>query len=173
MDATAPGFSGAQRGIIQAVPVDILCGPGRRRRIRRVVAGCEHIAGNRAVQRAGIEMNEAVALGQLPAQRAFAGCRGTIEGDDHPFVFLPGADVGAQLRISAVKPVKLVAIMEASSMETGAFAASPITRKAMAMRWSIWVAMVPPPGTDAGARNDQRIALNAVVDTTGGQSRGG
>ena len=57
------------------------------------------------------------------------------------------ADTDAPMpAISSVKPGKLVAMAEPSSTRTGAWAPNPRTRKAIAMRWSRWTAMSPPPG---------------------------
>ena len=75
-------------------------------------------------------------------------------------------------RISSAKPGKLVAIKRASSTATGFSLASPMTRNAMAMRWSRWVATVPPPGAPAFAAHDQVVAVDFAVDAVALQARG-
>ena len=66
---------------------------------------------------------------------------------------------------------KLVAIMPASSTVTGRSAPRPSVRKAMAMRWSRWVATMPPPAHAPAALHDQRIALDLGRHAVGRRAR--
>ena len=72
----------------------------------------------------------------------------------------------------ATKPGKLVAMKAVSSTCTGFSLASPITSAAIAMRWSMWVATVPPPARGR-AVHDQIVALDLDVDAVSAQHRRG
>src|SRR5262249_2727417 len=102
------------------------------------VAGIEQSHRHRAVDHPGVEVAQAIVGGEPPAERPLARGRRPVDGDDHE-------KSAPRARIKAEKPGKLVAIMAASSTRTGFSLAKPMTRNAMAMRWSMWVVTVPPP----------------------------
>src|SRR6516225_2833826 len=102
------------------------------------MAGIEQSHRHRAVDQPGVEVAQAIVGGEPPAERPLARGRRPVDGDDHE-------KSAPRARIKAEKPGKLVAIMAASSTRTGFSLAKPMTRNAMAMRWSMWVVTVPPP----------------------------
>jgi hypothetical protein len=117
--------------------------PRRRFRGRRILeraAGVEKGAGDPAVDEAGVEVRQPEMVGEAPRERPLAGGRRPVDGDDH-------AIAAPSSRIRGTKLGKLVAIIAPSSTVIPSRAARPMTRKAMAMRWSRWVRTVPPPGT--------------------------
>lgn len=90
-----------------------------------------------AVERSRVEVGEPVMRCQLAGERALAGCRRSIDGDDGSsrlrHCACP-AKLAPRPRINPMKSGKLVTIMEASSTVTGLCAASPMIRKDMAIR---------------------------------------
>ena len=126
-EAASPTAWDLERGLVEARRIERLGGGDRGGYIVRTASGIEQRFGHRAVDQPGIEMAQAVMRRQPLAERAFARCRRSIDGDDH--------DKSAPSeRISSTKPGKLVAMKAESSMRTGLSAASPITSAAMAMR---------------------------------------
>src|SRR5262249_51117001 len=103
------------------------------------VAGVEERLGDGAVDQPGVEVAEPVVGSQPFAERTLAGSRRSVDGDDHEYS-------APSPRIIGTKLGKLVAMNEVSSTPTGLSLASPITRNAIAMRWSMWVTTSPPPG---------------------------
>src|SRR5580704_17443053 len=91
------------------------------------IAGIEHRFADGAVEQPGIEMMEPINLCEVSRDRALAGSRRSVDGDDH--------DKSAPSpRISSTKPGKLVAMNVPSSICTGLSLASPKTIAAIAMR---------------------------------------
>ena len=117
-----------QRGLVELRRIDA---PSRRRsrasRVGRLMAGIEQRLRHRAIEQPGVEMAQAVMRGELLAERALAGGRRSVDGDDHE-------RSAPRRRISSVKPGKLVAMKAASSTPTGCSLPSPITSADMAMR---------------------------------------
>src|SRR5262249_15588276 len=129
-----------ERLLVEGIGIDL---DGDRRGLERaaqVVAGGEHPLGHRPVKQTGVQMAQAVMGGDALGDGALAGCGRSVDGDDHD-------SSPPRRRIMSTKPGKLVAMKAVSSTCTGSSAPSPITRAAMAMRWSMWVATRPPPGT--------------------------
>src|SRR5215472_11995602 len=93
---------------------------------------------HRAIDQPGVEVAQAIVGGKPLAERPLARGRRPVDGDDHE-------RSAPRARIKAEKLGKLVAIMAASSTRTGFSLAKPMTRNAMAMRWSMWVVTVPAP----------------------------
>ena len=89
--------------------------------VRRVGAGLEHAAADRAVEQAGVEEREAQRVGQPPRQRALAGRGRAVDRDDER----AGHDASAgSMRhprpfIRPRKPGKLVSMASAPSTVTG------------------------------------------------------
>ena len=83
------------------------------------------------------------------------------------------APIGDPVMAAAAGKIVLVATNVTSSTVTGLSVARPMTRNAIAMRWSMWVATVPPPRTDLRARDDQRVAIDLRRDTIRRQRRRG
>ena len=83
-----------------------------------------------AVEQAGVEMRHVEMSRQAARERALAGGRRPVDGDQH------GAHekVAPSFSSAGRKVGKLVAIIAASSMVTGLSEARPMTRKLMAMR---------------------------------------
>ena len=82
---------------------------------------------HRAINHAGVEVAIAVMMGEPFAERALAGCRRSVDGDDHE-------NSAPSERIIGMKSGKLVAMKAVSSTLTGLSAASPITSADIAMR---------------------------------------
>src|SRR5690606_11972380 len=113
----------------------------RRLGVARVATLRQQRQPHHAVERARIEEMVVVVPRQGARQRALARRRRSVDRDDHA----TGSMRQPMPFMSARKSGKLVAIMAPSSTATPWRAARPITRNAMAMRWSRWVATVPPP----------------------------
>ena len=80
------------------------------------------------------------------------------------------ANVAPSRSIAGRNVGKLVAIIAVSSTVIGSRLASPMTRKLMAMRWSMCVATSPPPRGRPAALDDEIVALDRVPDAGGGES---
>src|SRR5262245_1615190 len=128
-----------ERRLVETAGIERLGGGHGTRAIFRGAAGIEQSLRHRAVDQAGVEMAQAIVGGEPLAERPLARGRRPVDGDDHE-------RSAPRPRIKAEKPGKLVAMMAASSTRTGCSLANPMTRNAMAMRWSMWVVTVPPPG---------------------------
>src|SRR5262249_32001946 len=111
-------------------------------RVRRIAAGLQGLEGSRAIEPPGVEMIEAIVLGDAAGERALAGGGRPVHGDDHAFA---SAMVAPRSFIKRTKPGKLVLMVSPSSIETGRSAARPMTRNAMAMRWSRRAAIAALP----------------------------
>src|SRR5260221_11950370 len=133
-------FLGLQRRISELFGIELERRGDREHLVGQLSAGVQHRLGNRAINHAGIEVTIAVMLGKPLAQRALAGGGRSVDGDDHE-------NSAPNERIIGIKSGKLVAMKAVSSTFTGLSAASPITRADIAMRWSMWVATRPSPGT--------------------------
>src|SRR5690606_815322 len=101
------------------------------------------LAGQRrqAVQRAAVEQVPAEPCRNAAADRALAGAGRSVDGDDrcaHAFEMLR-----PQAAAVAVKPGNDVATFSTSRIEIGSSASRLATAKDMAMRWSLWLSMVP------------------------------
>src|SRR5918994_2538009 len=132
---------GAQRRIVE---VGGLQGTGH---VCRGPAGMRGGPANRAIEQPRIEVRQLEMGGQALGERAFAGRRRPVDGDQERF---HAASIRAPSPfINWAKPGKLVSIGEPSSTATGSRAASPSTRNDMAMRWSRCVATRPPPAGGA------------------------
>src|SRR5260370_11651268 len=116
-------------------------------RICRIGTGSQDQERRRAVELAGIEVGEAEAVGETPRQGALARSGRAVDRDNkRPDLAHAGSAKPAPSRfINGTKSGKLVAIDLASSIRTGSRAASPSTRKAIAMRWSRRGAVRAPP----------------------------
>src|SRR4029077_2359570 len=82
---------------------------------------------HRAIDHAGVEVAIAVMMGEPFAERALAGCRRSVDRDNHE-------NSAPRERIIGMKSGKLVAMKAVSSILTGLSAASPITSADIAMR---------------------------------------
>ena len=116
----------------QNVRIEIIRIERMRRRDRMFLvierlSGIEQCLGDRAVNQPGVEMAQPEMLREPPAERALAGRRRSVDGDDHEYS-------APSPRIIGTKLGKLVAMNEVSSTPTGLSLASPMTRNAMAMR---------------------------------------
>src|SRR5690606_15723814 len=117
-----------------------ICGGKGCRLVGRVTAPRSNALANRPVERARIEIGEAVMSGEAARQRALAGGGRPVHRNDdalsaRPFTHRSCPTIFApRPRMRWVKSGKLVAIIAPSSIVTGFCAASPITRKDMAMR---------------------------------------
>src|SRR5215467_8235985 len=127
-----------ERRLVETGGIDRLGGGHRARAIVGGVAGIEQGFRHRAVDQPGVEVAQAIVGGELLAERPLARGRRPVDRDDHE-------RSAPSPHIKAEKPGKLVAMMAASSTRTGLSLAKPMTRNAMAMRWSMWVVTVPPP----------------------------
>src|SRR6202042_2874506 len=108
--------------------------------VRKVRPLADQRMRNGPIDRAGIEMTVAKMRRQTFGERALAGGGRSIDGDNHE-------RSAPRERIIGMKSGKLVAIKAVSSTVTGSSDASPITSADIAIRWSMWVATRPPPGT--------------------------
>src|SRR5215472_10758268 len=140
--------------------------PCRSNRIRRVARLFEHEKRRRAIKCSGVEVGEAEMLGEAARKGALAGGSGSIDRNDkgrsrHACCFI----VPPSPFIRGRKSGKLVAIGVASSMRTGSLAASPKTRKAIAMRWSSWVSMVAPPAGKLPAPSTSKSSPSTATRT--------
>ncbi len=81
------------------------------------------------------------------------------------------SNVAPSPSIAGRKVGKLVAIIAVSSTVIGSRLASPMTRKLMAMRWSMWVATRPPP-LGRAALDEEIVALDRMRDAGGGEAGG-
>ena len=91
------------------------------------IAGLKHPFADGAVQQPGVEMVQAVNLSEVARDRALAGGRRPVDGDDHDKSAL-------RVRINSTKPGKLVAMNVPSSICTGLSLARPSTIAAIATR---------------------------------------
>ena len=92
------------------------------------MAGIEQRLGHRAIEQAGVEMAQAVMRGEPLAERALAGRRRSVDGDDH-------ARSAPRPRIIGTKPGKLVAMKRGVvDPDRLSRSPSPITSADMAMR---------------------------------------
>src|ERR1700733_831433 len=108
--------------------------------IREVSPLADQRVRDSAVDRAGIEVTVAIMRGQALGERALARGRGSVDRNNHE-------RSAPRERIIGMKSGKLVAMKAVSSTLTGSSEASPMTSADIAIRWSIWVATGPPPGT--------------------------
>ena len=120
--------------------------PRRRPRVVEVAPRVEQGQRDRAVEQTGIEMRQAVMQGEPLGERALARGGRAVDGDDegrvvpvHGDIIRDHAAAPSSIRAPSASMVgrklgKLVAIIAPSSTVTGLLAASPRTRKAMAMR---------------------------------------
>src|ERR1700689_490665 len=127
--------------VVHVVEPDLARGRCRDIGIARVAAP-QGTQGRGAVERSGVEISQAEMLRQALGERALARRRRPVDGDDQA---RSSRSAAPSPFIRAGKPGKLVAMVAPSSIRTGFCAAIPRTRKAMAMRWSRRVAIVPPP----------------------------
>src|SRR6476469_3674308 len=109
----------------------------------------------RPVHRAGVEVAKAQPLGQAPGDRALAGSRRAVDGDDHRCVTESS---------SSKNPGKLTATASASSTWPPLRETSPATAPSMATRWSPCEAMRPPLGR-AGTPLTQKPSSRGVTRT--------
>src|SRR5690606_39541926 len=133
-------------GLGQQTEFEVLGRRLRGRGVGRVAAGAQHLKADAAVEAAGVEEIVAVVPGEAPRQRALAGRRRPVDGDDHakvppvrgPPVAIctsPAARMSApSARMKSPKPGKLVSMNSPSSTVTGRRAPRPSTRKLIAMR---------------------------------------
>ena len=113
--------------------------------VGRIMAGPHRLDPDRPVKKPRIQVGIAEMFGETPRQRALAGGRGSIDGDDDrrgKNSLLRRVSSHRQPRrmsapsrfIRVTKPGKLVPIAAASSIATGSALAQPSTRNAIAMR---------------------------------------
>src|SRR3546814_13536427 len=105
-----------------------------------IAAGDQDLGCHGAVDRAGVEVGAAQRLGEAPGQRALAGGHRPVDGDNHLDPW-GAAKSAPRPCIRGAKSGNEVATGVMSSISTGFSAASPHTRKLMAMRWSssVWI----------------------------------
>src|SRR6202521_350999 len=113
---------------IEMGKIDRLGRSHRGRAIVRALARGDDGGADSAIEEPGVEMRKLEVPRQRAGECAFARSGGPVDGDDHRPRSAPS------LPMSSTKPGKLVATNEASSTATGLSLASPMTRKAMAMR---------------------------------------
>ena len=118
---------GLQHRVAELFGVEFHGGGNCQRLVAEVGTGLQQRKGDRAVNHPGIEVAVAVVVREPLAQRALAGCGGSVDGDDHE-------KSAPRPRIIGMKSGKLVAIKPVSSIFTGASDAVPITSADMAMR---------------------------------------
>ena len=96
----------------------------RRPGVGELEAARGDVAGDRAVEQAGVEAGQAPKLGDALCQRALAGGGGTVDGDDHG-TSAEASKLAPSPSSSARNPGKLVATIAASSTVTGARPRAP------------------------------------------------
>ncbi len=128
---------GGEAVSVERVEIERCRGGDGGRLVVEIVAGRDQPVGDGAVGQAGIEMAEPEMLGEPARERALAACRRTVDGNDRDVVHAASAPFAKpaprRVRIST-KLGNEVAIVALSSTLTGRSAASPMTRKLMAMR---------------------------------------
>src|SRR5208283_1439910 len=112
----------------------------------------------RPVKKAGVEMRQAEMPREIARERAFPRGSRAVDGDDH-------WNRAPSCSMSVRNFGKLVAIMRASSIAMGRREARPRQRKLIAMRWSRWVAAMPPPATSPARPSTMRSSSAICVAT--------
>src|SRR5690606_37611378 len=108
-----------------------------RRRIVQVGAGVDQVAGDGAVELAGVEVRIAEGGGEPPGERSLARGGGAVDRDHRhgqAAAVASAAMAAPSAAVPSANPGKLVSIGEASSTATGSAVTSPSTRKLIAMR---------------------------------------